>query len=253
MTTAMEEWDKLTSKSMAKSLAQNIIRNEYTRKKPAQMIDLNLEAEFWLATGEVPSRLDIMKKLYPPNGDMWDPVPAVPTIKEIEDGITTYARRRDARMEFIKAFGFPIPCSELIEAIKAEGPLVELGAGSGYLAALVCRCGGCVIPTDSYKGGYFFEVSFYGKVRRLAASTAFREFPNMPILISWPSFGAKWPSRVANMLKPGCRLLYIGEDNGCTACYSFEDILRKKFKEIKQVSIPNWEGIHDHLRIFEKE
>ena len=258
MTTAMEEWVKITSdKALAKRLASNMLRSEWTRKKPTQMIDLNLEAEFWLATGEVPPRLDIMKKLYPPNGDMWDPVPAAPTIKEMainmENGVTTYARRAEARTEFIKGFGFPIPCLELIEAIKAEGPSVELGAGSGYLAALINVCGGNVTPTDSYKGGYFFEVSFHANVHRLSASAAVRKFPNIPVLMSWPSFQAKWPSRVANMLKPGSRLLYIGENNGCTACYSFENILRDKFKEIKQVSIPNWEGMHDHLRIFEKE
>ncbi len=237
MTTAMKEWAKVESdKTLAKRLASNMLHNEWTRREPTPMIDMNLEAEFWLATGEVPPRIDIMKKLYPPNGDMW-----------------AYARPRDARLEFIKGFGFPIPCLELIEAIKAEGPSVELGAGTGYLAALVNKCGGHVTPTDSYKGGYFFKMAFYMKVHRLSASAAIKKFPNIPVLMSWPSFQAKWPSRVANMLKPGSRLLYIGENNGCTACYSFEDILRKKFKEIKQVSIPQWEGMHDHLRIFEKE
>ncbi len=211
------------------------------------MIDLNLEAEFWLATGEVPPRIAIMKGLYPPNGDMWNPV------KEAENGVTAYAKRRDARTEFIKGFGFPIPCLELIEAIKAEGPSVELGAGSGYLAALVNKCGGYVIPTDSYKGGYFFKIAFHIKVRRLSASAAIRAFPNIPVLMSWPSYQAKWPSYIANTLKPGSRLMYIGETGGCTACYSFEIILRKKFKEIKSVAIPQWEGMHDHLRIFEKE
>lgn len=240
MTTAMKEWDKLTSKSMAKRLASNIIHNEWTEKKPTPMIDMNLEAGFWLATGGVPLRIDIMKKLYPPDGDPWSLG-------------ADYVGRSRARMEFIKVFGFPIPCLELIEAIKAEGPSVELGAGSGYLAALVNKCSGYVIPTDSYKGGYFFEVSRYMKVYRLTASAAVRAFPNIPVLMSWPSYGARWPSRIANMLKPGSRLLYIGENYGCTACYSFERILKRKFKEIKSVDIPQWDGIHDHLRIFEKE
>ena len=245
MTAAMEEWVKITlDKTRAKRLASNMLHNEWTGRKPTRMIDLNLEAEFWLATGEVPSCIDIMKKLYPPDGDQWG--------KE-SFRINDYRSRSEARTEFIKGFGFPIPCLELIEAIKAEGPSVELGAGSGYLAALINQCGGYVIPTDSYKGGYSFKISYYMKVHRLTATAAIKAFPNIPVLMSWPSFKAKWPSRVANALKPGSRLLYIGEAGGCTACYSFEDILRKKFKEIKEVPIPQWEGMHDHLRIFEKE
>jgi len=243
MTTAMEEWVKLTSESTAKGLASNIIYNEWTGKKPVQMIDLNLEAEFWLATGNVPTRDEIKRMMYPPDGDPWSHSRLTTSIAD-----SPYTRSK-----FIEGFGFPIPCLELIEAIKAEGPSVELGAGSGYLAALVNKCGGCVIPTDSYKGGYFFEVSFHTNVHRLAAGAAVRKFPNIPVLMSWPSYQAKWPTRVANMLKPGSRLLYIGEAGGCTACYSFEIVLRKKFKEIKTVKIPQWEGIHDHLRIFEKE
>ena len=209
------------------------------------MIDLNLEAELWLATGEVPPCDKIKRMLHPPDGDMYGISMSAPGYD--------YAERSRARLKFIKGFGFPIPCLEMIEAIKVEGPSVELGAGSGYLAALVRKCGGYVIPTDSYKGGYSFEISFHMKVKQLSASAAVKAFPNIPVLISWPSYGAKWPSRVANMLKPGSRLLYIGENTGCTARYSFENILRKKFKEIKEVSIPQWDGIHDHLRILEKE
>ena len=159
----------------------------------------------------------------------------------------------NARYRFIEGFGFPIQCLELIEAIKAEGPSVELGAGAGYLAALVNRCGGFIVPTDSYGGEYSFEVSFHTNVHRLSASAAIKQFPNISVLMSWPSYKAKRPSRVANMLKPGSRLLYIGEAGGCTACYSFENILEKKFKEMKTVSIPQWDGIHDYLRIFERE
>lgn len=241
VTTAMEEWVKVASdKTLAKRLASNMLNNEWTRRKTVQMIDMNLEAEFWLATGEVPSCVDIMRKLHPPDGDPW--------------GLgADHVGHSRARMEFIKGFGLPIPCLELIEAIKTEGPSVELGAGSGYLAALVNKCGGSVLPTDNYAGGYFFEISFHMKVIRLAASTAVERFPNIPVLISWPSFRAKWPSRIANRLKPGNRLLYIGENGGCTACYSFENILLRKFKEVKRVSIPQWDGMHDHLRIFEKE
>ncbi len=244
MTTAMEEWIKLTSdETLAKRLASNMLHNEWTRRKLTQMIDMNLEAEFWLATGDVPTRDEIKRMMYPPDGDPWS-----------HNRLTTNITDRPyARSKFIEEFGFPIPCLELIEAIKSEGPSVELGAGSGYLAALVNVCGGHVIPTDSYKGGYFFKIAFYMKVHRLAASAAVKAFPNIPVLMSWPSFQAKWPSRVANMLKPGGRLLYIGEADGCTARCSFDDILFRKFREIKKVSIPQWEGIHDHLRIFEKE
>ena len=241
----MEEWRKVISAASTKDRVSNMLHNEWTGKKPTKMIDLNLEAEFWLATGEVPSCLDIMKKLHPPNGDMYGISMSAPSYN--------YTERSQARTRFIKGFGFPIPCLELIEAIKAEGPTLELGAGAGYLAALVNKCGGYVIPTDNYSGSYSFKIAFYTRVHRLSASTAVKKFPSVPVLISWPSFKAKWPSRVANVLRPGRRLLYIGENGGCTACYSFETILSRKFKEIKEVSIPQWDGIHDHLRIFEKE
>ena len=60
----------------------------------------------------------------------------------------------------------------------------------------------------------------------------------------------------SNCLKyfKGKYVIYIGEGyGGCTADDLFHSELKNKYNLINEIYIPQWDGIHDSLYIYEKK
>src|SRR5712671_1315936 len=53
------------------------------------------------------------------------------------------------RNDWITEFGFAIPCAELLEVLAKAQPVVEIGAGSGYMTALARKRGIDIVGTDA--------------------------------------------------------------------------------------------------------
>jgi hypothetical protein len=69
----------------------------------------------------------------------------------------------------------------------------------------------------------------------------------------WPTYDAPWSSQLLAKVMPEF-VLYIGEGGGgCTGDDKFHEILASDYKDILEVDIPQWPGIHDRVWMFQRK
>ena len=161
------------------------------------------------------------------------------------------------RETFIRTYGFPVITPEAVQAIRQHlsgGPVLEVGAGNGYLAHRLQQAGVNVLPTDAHtlpNNPYQLGRQEYTAVLQTDAQEAIAEFPEMDLLWSWPS--PEPTSGEALRRFAGTNLVYIGEqDDGCTGGELFRQVLEERFEPVEYVSLPNFPPVHDEVGIYRR-
>jgi SAM-dependent methyltransferase len=158
----------------------------------------------------------------------------------------TYVRR----YAFIDRFGFCIPMPALIQFLVSNGPVLEVGAGQGFIARLVQQQGGDIRATDIDPAARHVE--------KISAEAAILEDKGKSLILSsWPSLNGDWFGEALHGMKSGQKVLYIGEGNGgATASETFFDQIGDT---LIPLSLPEghgfnyrFQGIHDTARLFER-
>lgn len=159
----------------------------------------------------------------------------------------------EARDRFIAEYGFSIPCREAVEAIKGYGPIVEIGAGTGYWAKIMQLAGIDVIATDSWDNGYKFQIGKHFPVERQNGAAAVIKYAPRTVFCSWPSYDDTWAASALKVMKGGRCFIYIGEGHGgCTGNDEFHELLDADFTLLDTVAIPQFPGIGDYMEIWRR-
>lgn len=168
--------------------------------------------------------------------------------------------RRSANDYYIREiltrkYSWAIPNEEALSAVAAGGPVVEVGAGTGYWAALLKARGVDVLAYDKHpvEGGtnHYHPSSRESWTKILNGDeTVAGKHPDRTLFLSWPVYDEPVAYN-ALMAYKGNRVVYIGEGwGGCTADNKFHTLLDRDWKLETEVNIPQWDGIHDWLRVF---
>lgn len=119
---------------------------------------------------------------------------------------------RDA---LIPHWGFCFPRPALIDYLLAKGPVLELGAGKGLVSKLVMAAGGDIVATDIAPSAHH--------VLELDAETAVKQDQGKSLIFcSWPSLAGDWFGDALQFMRPGQKVVFIGEP-GSTASHTFFD------------------------------
>lgn len=113
----------------------------------------------------------------------------------------------DFHCYLIYHYAHAVPTEQTLSVINALGPVVEVGAGSGYWAALLRARGGEVVAYDNWTSSAYRTRQTWTEVTTGDASMT-ANHPNHTLLLSWPSNGAG-STALANF--KGQRLVYVGE------------------------------------------
>jgi hypothetical protein len=160
---------------------------------------------------------------------------------------------RFARKAFVRTWGFAIPCREAVDAVRCLGPLLEIGAGSGYWSALLAAAGHDVVATDIGEGvtRYGTEVGSRARVERLSAADAIEAHPGRDIFCSWPAAGEGWVTDALELVRPGRALaLVLDERPGITGDESLGAFLADRCAPIGDVTLPRFPGVRDRLVLY---
>lgn len=155
---------------------------------------------------------------------------------------------------WIQQFGFAIPCAELIELIRIRAPILDVGAGTGYITKLVRNAGVEVVGTDPFDDHYKFKTgAFDDRQRQLAAKTAIRSMwkQHPTVFCSWPTYSHTWFRQALKAMTVGQQLIVIRED--ATADDSAWDYLEACFGEQETIQIPCWPHMHDRCEVWVKK
>lgn len=200
-------------------------------------------------------------------------------LPDVDDyGLDYHTRNRDRRDEFTKKYSWAIPTVEALEVIGKYGPLVEVGAGTGYWAYELRKRGVTIDAYDKYPANGIDwteeEMEAYG----------YRHNPRHPNK-NWYHRGAEswtevlqgtpdilktysrewnlflcWPPYKDDMAMyalgyhRGDYICYVGEDHyGCNGDKWFWRLLQRMYEEVETVCIPQWPGIHDYVNIYKRK
>ena len=163
-----------------------------------------------------------------------------------EHNVRDYHRRQI----MCKKYTFAIPYLEILEVIKNNEPILEIGAGSGFWGALFRKIG-CDVTVTTVDDKYHPFPLKFTEVENISGLDAIKKYSDRTVLWVWPSM-EEWTVDVLKNIKG--KLIYVGEDpGGCTGTDEYHDILGKDFKVIQSEDMLQWWGIHDNLYIYERE
>lgn len=161
-----------------------------------------------------------------------------------------HARRRLAPL-----YAWAVPDQEAVDTLVALGPLVELGAGTGYWAALVSLAGGDVVAYDAAPPGEADNV--YGHRHQwhpvhLGGPEKAAEHGDRALFLCWPPYDS--PFALDSLLAyQGDTVAYVGEGRGgCTGDDLFHEELDAHWECTTTVQIPTWQGVYDRLEVYRR-
>jgi hypothetical protein len=160
------------------------------------------------------------------------------------------------RQEWIRRFGFAIPCAELLDELAHYSHVVDVGAGSGYMTKLMRLRGINAVGSDFDVRGqsqYSFRIADHDpdQVTGTEAKTMARRFPDATIFCSWPSYDETWFLQLLRAMRVGQRLVVIRE----SACASDDawEYLDKCFVKERTIALPVFPLIRDFAGVYLKK
>jgi hypothetical protein len=161
-----------------------------------------------------------------------------------------------ARERFVKEYAWAIPNELALETIAKYSPIIEIGAGSGYWARLLSDMGVDIVAYDISPfsnpidgNAYTFTKEWFdvkkgdGREKLIAGSRT--------LFMCWPPLHGGDDTL---SLYTGQTLIYVGEgEGGCTGNDRFQEMIDNDFDLVDVVNIPQWDGIHDRLRVYNRK
>ena len=153
----------------------------------------------------------------------------------------------------IRSFGFAIPSAELLDALAQRAPVLEIGAGTGYMTALMRNRGIDVVGTDLRTFDYGFKHgSLDSKQLILGGPSAVKDHADRTVFCSWPSLGEDWFLHSLKEMIPGQRLIVVRE-SACADDATWEYLESKFEPDELNIPIPVWPGMHDTAEAWSKK
>lgn len=160
-----------------------------------------------------------------------------------------------AREKACAEYAWAVPDDKALELISRHGPLVEIGAGTGYWAALLARRGVDILAYDAapppdpnnlwhYQAMTWFPVQPGGPEKAAL-------YPERTLFLCWPPMGEPFAAECLRHYQ-GNRVIYVGESGGCTADVTFHKMLQRDFVLEFEHHIPRWPPMTDRLWIYRR-
>ena len=174
-------------------------------------------------------------------------------------GLEADLRAAHHRSELVKKYSFAIPDATALKMIAKYSPLVEIGAGGGYWARLLCEMGVTIhaydmAPPGSDKKNHWNFAKHLDVQYGLPDVLAEEPYSNgkWALFLCWPYMDAMAWECLKSFA--GDTVIYIGEGHGgCTASDEFFEVLTRDYKLIESHDIPQWWGINDYLEVYRRK
>lgn len=175
-----------------------------------------------------------------------------------------------ARQRGVPRFGFSIPTNDALNIVARYAPLIEIGAGVAYWAALLQRRGVDIVcfdnePAHGDHTNYYCS-SEYGEdqayktvpVVRYQAHTEVKhgsvhttaEYPDRTLFVAWPTRNDRFAIQLLENYA-GRYVIFVGEEETCGGADFWEKIAAY-WHVIDGCDLPRWFMLHDFLAVFER-
>jgi hypothetical protein len=162
------------------------------------------------------------------------------------------------RRELASRFSWAVPTEAALALIGDHGPVLEVGAGTGYWAAMLRDRGVDVHPTDAEPPGtggnsYHREGRTWLDVQRAGAVAAVQARPRRSLLICWPPPDDDTAGYAALRAYSRDTVLYIGGGaDGPTGTARLHRELNLNWTVTDELALPSWPGIPDRFTVWRR-
>ena len=164
------------------------------------------------------------------------------------------------------AWAIPDPDALAFVAEHLGTRAIEIGSGNGYWAWQLSQLGIDILaydaaPPDQLPNRYFAPREEVSNPKTLIGTwypvqqggpEKLAGHPDRTLLLCWPSYASSMADECLNAYK-GNRLIFIGEQGGCTGDNAFFERLDKEWEEIAEHGIKQWEGMHDDITVYHRQ
>lgn len=153
----------------------------------------------------------------------------------------------EIREKAVSKYAWAVPNDHAIQALVLHSPIVEIGAGTGYWARMVAIADGDIVAYDKkVKKPAYFDVQLGGPEKILLHQ-------DRTLFLCWPPYSGPLAIDCLQVYT-GKTVIYVGEgDGGCTGDGAFHAALEQEWKEVEDIAIPQWFGIHDRMCVYKRK
>src|SRR5207253_10035543 len=150
-----------------------------------------------------------------------------------------------ARTGMVAEYAWAVPNDRALAALAALAPIVEIGAGGGYWAALLRDRGVDILAYDKQPGPrsatneQIPDRRIWTEVLEGDAAKA-AEHPDRTLFLCWPPIRDDMARNALTgyLNAGGTTLAHVGEYNGATATDEFFAVLEERMVEAQMIEIP---------------
>lgn len=159
----------------------------------------------------------------------------------------------NVRVSLVPIYGFAVPNAQAIDRLVSLSPIVEIGAGTGYWAAMVTDAGGTVVAYDLYppctsENPYALQAQWHPVLE--GGADWIPEHPHSTLFLCWPP-EANDMAADALWEYAGDTFVYVGEPRGeRTATPAFFDLLDRDWRLDEYIPLPQWSTCLDGMYIY---
>jgi hypothetical protein len=163
-------------------------------------------------------------------------------------GVDVYAGRRALQ----RKYAWAIPNEAALAVLVESSPIIEIGAGTGYWAALASSRGCDVVAVDENPGrnNWCNHAPYFDVVK--GSTEHVNRHRDRTLFLCWPPMTSMARSALGQYR--GQRVVFVGEgEGGCCADDDFFALLAKRYELARTVDIPQWWGLNDYMAIYERK
>lgn len=145
----------------------------------------------------------------------------------------------------VKKYAWAIPDDKAIQIIRKYGEdgILDFGAGTGYWSVMIDTPKTRVTAVDVHD----YEKKYYPV--QIGDQNSFNNI-ECTLFLCWPPYDNSMAFDIAEK-HIGRYLIYIGEEDGCTADRQFRILLDKKYRLVEEYRIPHFRYIYDKLFVYD--
>lgn len=166
----------------------------------------------------------------------------------------------DFRMGYVETTSWYLLSQETAQVLATflKGKkVVEVGAGTGYLAAHMRNLGVWSYKAyDNHSTHYTEDAANYGVISGDALEVNLAKYDI--VVMCWPPYNHPFGEQIVKRLQPGQILVYQGEVSGCCGTDMMFDLLWEHFDEMSDLQDElnrhhvQHEGLHDEWVVYKK-
>ena len=156
-------------------------------------------------------------------------------------------------------YAYSAPSPKILQLIAEHSPLIEMGAGNGYLTSLLRAMGADIVALDAFPveegHNWFFNTNVFGLPTRKGSSwtavskgnaVSLEEYADRVLLLCWPPKNAMAAESLTHF--KGHQIILIA-NKSCCADAKFYDLLDKNWNLQLEVKTDSW--VMCHIEVME--